>query len=547
MKFLLNIVFKLKKSDARLFGFLLVSLLFSAFSSAQTVKTSVNRDSIKIGEEVKFQIKVTSDSSAIVVFPESKTFGSLEVFNSNPPDTSFEKSTRKLNKTYSLTQFDAGSYTIPSLAVKIDDQDFATDSLKVQVDSVVVDTTEQNLYPIKKSIDYEAGRKFPIWVLWLVIALVAAALIVFFILRRKKKQREEKLPPYEAAIKELDELDHSESLKQGNYKDYYSRLTASVKRYLDEKVEEGVLEKTTDEVIARVRTLKNENKLYLKEHVIQSLEAVLRRADLTKFAGHSGDKITANEDRETIRNDIDAFDKSIAPPSEEELKRDLEYQREIKRQRRKRNLRFGILGGLGLLILVAAGFVLYNGWTESKEMVFGNEAEEMLQEDWITSTYGSPGISLTTPQVLVRDTTAVDSLSKSSLEKKATSIEHFGFGNANDDFQMKLTLMKKMKLKELSGELVTEHVNKMMDRLKGENITMTKDSLETFGGIKGLKITGKFTETKDDEKIRQNYTLLNFGQKGGIQQVLMLYKESEPAKKIAQRVVNAAQFKKEGQ
>ena len=67
MKFLLNIVFKLKKSDARLFGFLLVSLLFSAFSSAQTVKTSVNRDSIKIGEEVKFQIKVTSDSSAIEI------------------------------------------------------------------------------------------------------------------------------------------------------------------------------------------------------------------------------------------------------------------------------------------------------------------------------------------------------------------------------------------------------------------------------------------------------------------------------------------------
>lgn len=537
---------KLKKTDLRVCGFLLVSLLFTAWSSAQTVKSNIDRDTVKIGEEVKFQIQVTADSSATVVFPKAKVFGALEVFNAEDPDTSFTGETRDLNKVYSLTQFDAGSYSIPALKVKIDDENFMTDSLRVQVDSVAVDTTKQDVYPIKKSIDYESDAEFPLWVLWVLLGIAVAGGIVFLILRREKKKKVEKLPPYEAAIKELDKLDQSESLKRGNYKDYYSKLTASVKRYLDEKVEEGVLEKTTDEVIARIRTLKNENKLYLKEHVIQSLEAVLRRADLMKFAGHSGDKITANEDRRTIRDDIDAFDDSIAPPSEEELMRDLEYRRAIQRKRRQRNIKFGVLGGLGLAVVVVVGFVLVKGWSESKELVFGNAAEELLKKDWVTSTYGSPGISLTTPDILVRDTTQVDSLKQSKLEKKATSIEDFNFGTEKDEFKMRLTLLKKMKLEELTGELISGHVKKVIDRLDAKNITMAQDSIETFGGVKGLKITGKFSRDKEETgNNRRNYTLLNFGQHGSIQQVLMLYKESEPAKKIAERVANAAQFEEE--
>ena len=59
----------------------------------------------------------------------------------------------ELLKHYRLTQFDSGGYVIPTQKVIIGEKPFYTDSLKVEVITIQVDTTKQGLYDIKPIIE----------------------------------------------------------------------------------------------------------------------------------------------------------------------------------------------------------------------------------------------------------------------------------------------------------------------------------------------------------------------------------------------------------
>ena len=123
-------------------------VLFSLVSAGQ-VASSIDSTAIKIGEELRYKIQVDVDSTSLVVFSEEQTFRPLELINSYPVDSTKKGRYYKLTKTYGLTQFDSGAYTIPKQKIIIGDAVYYTDSLKVQVNAVTVDTTKQKLFNIK--------------------------------------------------------------------------------------------------------------------------------------------------------------------------------------------------------------------------------------------------------------------------------------------------------------------------------------------------------------------------------------------------------------
>src|SRR5699024_10365561 len=213
---------------------------------------------------------------------------------------------------YPLTQFDSGAYTIPKQTIIIDGEGFYTDTFNIKVNGVVVDTLKQNLFPIKPALDIKPAPVFPTWVLW-ILGILGIAFLVYILLKTRKKiiEKKKELPPYEKAIQTLKRLDENQDLEKGLMKEYYSGLSNAIKRYIDEKIDGNALESTTNEFIEMLKTYKREKQIYLKEQVIDSLEAVLQRADLTKFAGINTDKLTAREDRKTIEDNINAFDKAI--------------------------------------------------------------------------------------------------------------------------------------------------------------------------------------------------------------------------------------------
>ncbi|HSP11681.1 MAG TPA: hypothetical protein VLO29_04065, partial [Salegentibacter sp.] len=274
---------------------LFLFMLFPVFSFGQQtqVNAEIDTSAIKIGEQILYSIQVETDSSNLVVFPEGDSFSPLEVVESFKADTTRLEDRFRLLKEYSLTQFDSGSYVIPQQKVLINDREFLTDSMLIEVADVAVDTTRQKMYPIKPSVEVPGSFTIPAWIWWVLIILLLAGLVFYLYRRKQKKDAEKELPPYEQVLLELQQLDNSSLLEQREIKEYYSQLTFSARKYLDREVYDRALESTTSELIAYLELNKNAGKLKLDEKTIHDLKVILSRADLAKFANSKPDVITA--------------------------------------------------------------------------------------------------------------------------------------------------------------------------------------------------------------------------------------------------------------
>ena len=218
------------KVEGRVFLLSLFFVFCSLFSFAQ-VTTEVDSTFIKIGEQITYKIQVEADTSSVVIFPEGQTFLPLEVIESYKIDTTKKDAKYKLIKKYGLTQFDSGSYIIPRQKVVIGDKVFNTDSLRVEVNNVVVDTTKQKLYDIKPiiEVDKKGSNLWKYLLLTLLIIGLVAFLLYWFIWRQKpltEAEKEALLPPYERAKLALQKLENTKYLENSEIKKYYSELTS---------------------------------------------------------------------------------------------------------------------------------------------------------------------------------------------------------------------------------------------------------------------------------------------------------------------------------
>lgn len=531
---------KLHKKITFLSGVL--SLLFwltgPSSLSAQQVKASVDTASMRIGEQIRYSIAVETDSTDLVVFPEGQTFSPLEMVESFAADTNRVQDRFRLIKEYSLTQWDSGSYTIPRQRVTINDNTFFTDSLPVEVGTVVVDTTKQKMFPIKPSVEVPSEFEVPAWVWWLLLVLLVAALAAFLFFRRRKKKAEaaKKLPPYEQAIFELQQLDNSHLLEQREIKEYYSQLSAAVRRYLDGEVYDHALESTTGELIHYLEHERETGHLKLSDETIRRLKVILERADLAKFANSRPDVITAKEDRSSVENVINDTRASIPQPSEEDLLRDQEYREKIARKKKVRK----IVAGIIVVVLIISGATAYvistRGFSYFQDTYLGNKSKDMLEGEWIRSEYGTPPVAVTTPEVLVRE--VLDSTSR------AAGKETFRAGSIDGNLYVDLNTRPTGQDFDLNGAV--EEVYSYLEKRGARNIITKQEEISTLNGAEGLRIFGTMgmENEKSDELLQKEYAILNFAEAGGYQQIVVIYNEGdEYAEEISQRITNSVELR----
>ena len=343
----------------------------------------------------------------MVVFPEGQTFIPLEIIESFPIDTTKVSSKNKLIKSYGLTKFDSGNYYIPKQKVIIGDKAFFTDSLKVQVNSIEVDTTKQGLYDIKPLLKVEKpnNKSLLYWIGGFLAIIITAFLLYWFIWREKPLTEEEKialLPPYDRAKLALKKLDESTYLDNKQLKEYYSELTFAIRKYLDEKVYDRALESTTDELIFRLNMLKDGNQFQLSKESIANIESILKRADLVKFAKSLPDIELAKIDRNTIALEIDHVREVLPEPSEEEKLLNQQY-REAQDRKEKRKKTIIIIGAIiGLLAVTYSILGIKYGFAYVNDTITMHKGKKLLERKWVKSDYGFPPIAISTPKVLKR-------------------------------------------------------------------------------------------------------------------------------------------------
>jgi len=537
-------------------------LWHSIGASAQKIDAQIDSLSIKIGQELSYKIEVEVDTSSLVVFPEGQTFLPLEMIESYQVIATKMKDRFRLVKEYGLTQFDSGTYTIPRQKVVIGDYEFFTDSLQVDVNNIVVDTTKQGLYDIKPIV--QVSKSPSNWGLYFLVVLMLLGLVVFllywFIWKSKPLTEEEKaalLPPYERAKLALKVLDDSSYLQNNEIKAYYSDLTQIIRTYLDEKVYDRALESTTNQLINRIKLLREGNKIDLSKEDIKNIETILKRADLVKFANSKPDIALAQLDRNTIDTELDQVRQALPEPTEEELLADLKFQEALAEKRKKRRTVITVVSSLLLLVAVYVGLSLYFGFTYVNDTIVGNQSKQLLEaKEWVTSEYGAPGVTMTTPKTLVRDSSLVSE--ELDNQKKVVT---FKYGNLNTTFEIEVRSSKfspnasqnqQLNSDEESTNSIdllatVEEQLKQFESSGVQNIITKNEQFITPNGQEGLKTfgTADFKIENTDQRVKANYIILGFTTDYLLQQVILKWKKEDSySDDIVERIMGSIELLK---
>jgi flagellar basal body-associated protein FliL len=335
-------------------------------------------------------------------------------------------------------------------------------------------------------------------------------------------------------------------------KEYYSELTFIVRKYLDEKVYNHALESTTDELVSRLNLLKDGNQIELSKDDIRNIETILKRADLVKFAKSAPDVALAEIDRNTIDLEIDHVKEALPEPTEEEKLLDAQYKEEQARKKKRRKIIITIAISVFLFLATVAGFVAKFGYDYVKDTVIGHESKELLEGEWVTSDYGSPPVTISTPVVLKR----LEMPETDTPQQVKTSI--FSYGTALDQFSVTI-ISQVLPQQQKQGTTQDEENTQGIDlsalskqvvagfEAKGmKNIVALRDKFETPNAAEGLKTYGSMSlPILGTDKLRAGkFVLVQFNAENILQQVIITAPDNdEYANKTIARMLESIEVK----
>jgi len=534
-----------------IFLFLLSS---SIFAQQKQIETSIDTTKNKIGAEFKLTLKTVVSSKSKVVFPKLKNIGPLEVIQSYPIDTVKKNDTYELIKKYGLTQFDSGKYTIPAIKILIDKKPYLSDSVRVEVANVKVDTMQQKMYDIKDISSVESNNNWWIYILIIIVILAIGAFVYWYVKKHQKKKIEEEVykTPIEKATTLLNNLESKELVQKGEIKEYYSELTDIARNYIEEAIHIPAMESTTSELIQAIRLASTKKKMTLTPETVENLERVLRQADLVKFAKSKPLDFEITDDRNKIQKVILTLDNAIPTEVPEEVEDQLlneaQRQKQIKLQlQKKRNKRIAIAVGTVVFLLAATTtfFVVTKGFKFVKDNVIGHKTKELLEGEWVKSEYGNPGVVIETPKVLKR----MDA--QKVLPKEAMALikemQMFTYGSMIDNFYIMVSTSKYKNPVEIDLAKTLEGALKIVEAQGGQNIIVKQEDFQTNEGVQGLKGYGTMTilNPVDKTSAKAYYEILLFKQDQGLQQIMILHEEGDTyANDITTRILNSVELRK---
>jgi hypothetical protein len=522
--------------------------------TAPELNVAVDTTKMRIGEQINYTLQIKADSTSKVIFPEQALFAPFEILEESPIDTLRAQSQFLFTKKYALIQFDSGAYWLPPQKVSVDGFAKISDSLLIQVATVPVDTLKQKLFDIKPIVqveqNFDALTQSLIFGLLVVLILIGLIYSFFFAKKRREESRK-KLPPFERAIEELKELESFTPTEHEEYKNYYSRLTDVVRRYLEEEAKISALESTTDELLLKLEALKKSGKLDLERETIKNFKSVLHTADLVKFALSTPEFGTTAKDWALVQGVVVETNEALPEPTPEEIREREEYRQLLAKKRRKQQLKWGLASLVILTVLSFGTAVSVYGFYPVRDTLLGYPTIKLKNKEWISSQYGTPPVKILTPEVLRRVKTDMGGALR------------FSSGDYDSPFYIDLVFTqkppkenkeenttddeKRAKDKEAIQLLINEIINDFQSR-GAVNILIKEEEFTTLSGIPALKIYGTLDYPKKgkDKRVRCNYMthLFDFDQ-GGINLTLLYDKEDRYGPEIEKRVMDSFELIKE--
>lgn len=260
------------------------NVLFNAYFDSLNVDTK----EMRIGEHANFILELSVDSgySVDIQIPDALT-ADIEVLEKK----SYKATNAKGRDTYRsecvITSFIDSMQVIPPVIAKVNDDEYYTNATYLLVNSVPVDTTNlKNIKGFKPVWDAEltwAEYRDAVYLLFLLIVLLA--LLTWIVVRyinnkpiiRIVREKPRK-PSHFTALQKMDEIKSDDTLhREDSVKDYYTKLTDTLREYMYNRYKFNAADMTTGEII--------ENLLRFNDkEAIKEVKEILEVADLVKFA-----------------------------------------------------------------------------------------------------------------------------------------------------------------------------------------------------------------------------------------------------------------------
>jgi hypothetical protein len=286
-----------------------VSICFSQMDVS--VKATINRDKIMIGEPVELKLEAKMPAGSDAKWFPVDSLQHFEFVDKGKIDTISTADTRTYRQTLIITSFDSGRWAVPSLAFTIGNKDYLTDSLPVSVAYSNFDP-KQDYHDIKDIIEIENAAIE--YINWIVLGLAALSLLAIIYFLRKKglaqkpvviKRPVSKLSPLQEALQAIDELQKRGYTELTRTKVFHTELNDIFRLYLYRKTNIATMEKTSGELMLQLKQFN------LPSDEFTILAQVLRLNDAVKFAKYQP---AANENQQaidTIKQSVEKLDTII--------------------------------------------------------------------------------------------------------------------------------------------------------------------------------------------------------------------------------------------
>ena len=324
---------------------------------AQSVEATIDSIEIFMGEQAHVTLTVNAPDGAKIVFPQYKraqqiTPGVEVVETRNEGDNV---------QVLTITSFDENLYPLPPFPVLVNGDTVKSKGLALKVIGIEVDTTHYEKFFGPKDVQ-DNPFLWSEWapLVWLTVLMLVLLALTGYLYKRLRDNKPimvrvrviKKLLPHQKAMKEIEQIKADRMQTSENQKEYYTKLTDTIRRYIEERYGFSAMEMTSSEIIERL-TQQGDQK------ALDELRLLFQTADLVKFAKYS---TLINENDMNLVTAVDFINSTKAEnlPTEEVLRPKLseEDQRSMK-TRRVLKIVIGVILAVCVCLLA---YVAYGTW-----------------------------------------------------------------------------------------------------------------------------------------------------------------------------------------
>ena len=325
-----------------------------------TVEATIDSIEILIGQQVEVSVRATAKEGSNVVFPDFKpqqmiTPGVEVISHKDSATVGIDNDMAVFTHKYRLTSFDGKLYYLPPFAVKVNGKTFKSKSLALKVLEVPVDTTKLDQFYGPKDVQ-DNPFMWSDWsaVFWLSVLMLVVMIVAYWLYLRLRDNKPiiasikivKKLLPHQKALKEIEVIKAEKMVTSENQKEYYTKLTDTLRKYIEERYGFSAMEMTSSEIIDRLTETQD-------QQALDELRMLFQTADLVKFAKYS---TLINENDMNLVNAIEFINKTKleAQPDQKPEKPQL-TEEQVRTTKTRRILKASITA----LLVGAAAILVY--------------------------------------------------------------------------------------------------------------------------------------------------------------------------------------------